>query len=368
GTISLTLAQPDAALFYNLRLVWPQPRALLEGQELGTTDHFQNPVGAGPYKFESWTGNDFIATANEHFWEAGKPAIQHMTHRFIGDSQTLVLALQNDEIDGSNYPNPAGIDLLEENEDLDLIVPPFSAPDGWYFNCRHEVLGIKEVRQAIAMATDCEQFAADALLGLGQAGLGPIAPDSWAFDPTLEPIAYDPAAARQLIDDAGVSGAQIRFQTNAGNVLREDWLTFTQQALEDIGIEVIPELMDFATMIEAVTQNRDFEVSGVNHAGVVPEPSALWDQFHSTSSANHCGLENAELDALLDEARGTLDQETAIPIYADIQRIIMDEVPMHFAWYRPFLHTVNKTKFTGYQSSAAYGLFYYLQDWTAAAP
>ncbi len=368
GTLRITLAQPDAPFLNNMRYVWPVSKALLEGEDLASTDHFQNPVGAGPYMFESWTtGADFVAVANPNFWEAGKPAIPRVTHRTIADSQSLVLALQSGDIDGSNYANPAGADLLAEYEDLDLIVPPFGSPNGWLFNCDHEVLGIKEVRQAIAMALDTVTFAQDALLGMGEAGLGPIAPGSWAFDPTLEPIPYDVEAARALIEEAGVSGAEITFTVNAGNVLREDWLTFTQQALQEIGIVVIPELVDYAEHVTAVTQNRDFEVSGVDFAGVNSEPSALWDQFHSTSSGNYTGFSSPELDALLDEARSTIDPEAAIPIYADIQRIIMDEVPMHFAWYRPFLHVVNQAEFEGYTSSSDFGLFYFLQDWDGAS-
>ncbi len=368
ATIQITLAQPDAPFLYNMRYVWPVPAAQLEGQDLTSAEFFQAPIGAGPYKFESWsTGADFVAVANENFWENPKPAITKVTHRVIADSQSLVLALQGNEIDGSNYPNPAGADLLAQNADLDLITPPFGSPNGWIFNCRHEVLGIKEVRKAIAMATDTVQFAADSLLGMGEAGLGPIAPGSWAFDPTLEPIPYDPEAAKALIDEAGVAGAQITFAVNSGNVLREDWLTFTQQALEAIGIEVIPELVDYATHVEAVTQNQDFEVSGVDFAGVNSDPSALWDNFHSTSSGNYSGIALPELDALLDEVRSTIEQEAAIPVYAEIQRLIMDEVPMHFAWYRPFLHAVNKTKFAGYVSSSDFGLFYFLQDWTSAS-
>ncbi len=368
GTLQITLAQPDAPFLFNMRYVWPVPMALLEGQDLAATDFFQAPVGAGPYMFESWsTGADFVAVANPNFWESGKPAITRVTHRVIADSQSLVLALQTNEIDGSNYPNPAGQDLLVQNTDLDIITPPFNAGNGWIFNCRDEVLSNKDVRKAIAMATNTQQFADDFLLGLSGPALGPIAPDNWAFDPNLEAIPYDVEGAKALIDGAGATGAQLTFAVNSGNIFREDWLTFTQQALQEIGIEVIPELVDYATHVEAVTQNQDFQVSGVDFAGVIDEPSLLWDQFHSTSSGNYSGLSNPELDTLLDEAKATLEQEAAIPIYADIQRIIMDEVPMHFAWYRPFLHTVNQAKFAGYQSSGSFGLFYYLQDWTAAA-
>jgi ABC-type transport system substrate-binding protein len=58
-----------------------------------------------------------------------------------------------------------------------------------------------------------------------------------------------------------------------------------------------------------------------------------------------------------------LDQDAAKETYAQIQAILMDELPTFQAWYRPFLHTVKKT-FSGYVDSAAYGLFHELENWT----
>lgn len=366
-TLVVTLAQPDAAILYNMRFVKPVPAAQLEGANLATDEWFNAPIGAGPYAFESWTtGADFVMTANPNFWEEGKPSIQRVIHRTIADAQSLVLALQNDEIDGSNYPNPAAAEQLRSVPALDVLVPPFNSPNGWMFNCEHEHLSKPEVRWAIAMALDCERFATDFLLGLGEAGVGPIAPASWAFDESLEPLPYDPETARQMIIDAGAEGAEIRFTTNAGNILREDWLTYSQQALEEVGIIVIPELQEYITLVDEVQINSNFDVSGVDHAGVTAEPSALYLQFHSESPGNYMHYSNPELDALLEEARQTLEQEAAIPIYAEIQRIIVEDCPFHFAWYRPFLHVVNQEKFAGYTDSAADGLFYDLWNWTAA--
>lgn len=363
-TLRVTLARPDAPFLYNMRFVFVVPRAALEGKSLTDDAFFQRPIGAGPYVFESWTtGADFVATANPNYWQEGKPAIKRLTHRVIADAQSLVLALQAGEIDGSNYPNPAARAQLEENPQLTIIVPPFTSPNGWMFNCAQEHLAKKEVRRAIAMALNTEQFAADALLGLGKPGLGPIAPDSWAHDPTLTPIPYDPEAARQMIQAAGAEGAQIRFSVNQGNVLREDWLTYTQQALQEIGIEVIPETLEYAALSDRVVTTQDYDAQGVDFAGVTAEPSELYQQFHSTSPGNYMNYANPQLDQLLTQARETLDIEQAKPIYAEIQRIIMDDVPMHFAWYRPFLNVVNK-RFAGYTESAAYGLFHTLEDWT----
>src|SRR5690606_11784588 len=238
--------------------------------------------------------------------------------------------------------------------------------NGWQFNTQHELLANRDVRRGIAMALDREQFAADALLGLGEAAIGsPIAPVNWAFDDTLEPLPYDPEQARQLISGAGAEGAQIRFVVNAGNIQREDWLIYTQQALQDVGIEVIPETAEWATLVSAVTERREFEVVGGDFAGVTAEPTELYEDFHTNGTSNYSSYSNPELDALLEQARETVDIEAAKPIYSEIQKIIIEEVPFFFAWYRPFLHTVNQ-KWTGYTDSGQEGLFYTLKDWTPA--
>lgn len=364
-TLTITLAQPDAAILYNLRYVNVAPKAQLEGKDLANDGWFQKPVGAGPFKFESWTTDaDFVMTRNENFWEANKPAITKVTHRVIADAQSLVLALLNNEIDGSNYPSPTGKAELEKNADLAILVPPFGSPNGWYFNSRNKPLDDKNVRKAIAMALNNEQFAADSLLGLGKAGLGPIAPGSWAYDQDLKPIPFDVEGAKKLVQDAGAEGAKIRFTVNAGNIQREDWLTFTQAGLQAIGLEVVPEAIEYASLVERVTKTHDFDATNGDFVGVTAVPSELYQQFHSKGTSNYSGFSTPELDKLLEEARMTVENEKAKPLFVQIQAILMDEVPCDWAWYRPFLHTHNK-KWQNVVDSANDGLFYTLKDWTA---
>jgi peptide/nickel transport system substrate-binding protein len=367
-TLEITLAKPDAPFLFNLRWVSVLPKKLLEDKSLTDDPFFSNPVGAGPYVFKSWdTGGDFVMTPNPHYWQASKPAISNVTHRVIADANSLVLALEAGDIDASNYPAPTAKDQLDKNADLTVLVPPFTYPDGIYFNCTHEWLSKKEVRKAIAMAIDTAQFAQDSLLGLGKPGIGPIAPDNWAFDTELQPIPYDVEGAKALLAQAGMpEGTKFRMMVNQGNVLREDWLTFTQQAVKAIGIEIEPEVIEWATLVNRVTVDRDFDAVGVPFCGVTAEPSELYDQLHTDSAGNYQGYSNPDMDALLEQARQELDTDKAKGIYKQIQALYMDDVPMFSAWYRPFLHVAKKS-FAGYTDSAAYGLFHTLEDWTVTA-
>jgi peptide/nickel transport system substrate-binding protein len=285
----------------------------------------------------------------------------------IADANSLVLALESGDIDGSNYPAPTARDQLEANDNLQVIIPPFASPNGWMFNTTVPALSTTEARLAIAMALDTATFAADSLLGMGAPGNGPIAPDSWAFYKDLTPIPYDVEKAKELLATAGVEeGTKIRFNVNQGNVLREDWLTFTHQALKEIGIDVQPDLLEYATLSDQVVNQGDYEVTGVDFCGVTAEPSELYDQFHSDSPGNYSKISDPELDDLLEQARRELDLDAAKEIYEKIQVRMLEVVPMFFAWYRPFLNVV-RVGYEGFTPSAEYTLFQTLEDWTYTA-
>jgi peptide/nickel transport system substrate-binding protein len=362
--LTVRLTQPNAAFIVNLENVRPVPAALLEGQDIATAEFFQAPIGAGPFVFESWqVGGDFVAVRNENYWQPGKPYLDRFVHRTIADSQTLVLSLETGEIHGSNYPAPTVAESLSAIETLEVVVPPFTQPDGWSFNLEHEALSIKEVRQGIAMAMNMEQFASDFLLGLGGVGVGPLAPDNWAFNPDLQPIPYDPERAGELFAEAGFAdGFTFTATTNQGNILREDFLTFTQAALEPYGITVESGLTEWTQVVAAATDGT-FEAICPTWSGAVVEPDDLYLTLHSESARNVYHYSNPEVDELLANAHVETDQEARKEMYYRVQEILMEDVPIFWAWYRPFIHVVD-TRFAGWtDSNLTGGIFVGLENW-----
>ena len=109
-------------------------------------------------------------------------------------------------------------------------------------------------------------------------------------------------------------------------------------------------------------------MEGGDFAGVTPDPNDLFDQFHSTGAANSTGYSSPELDALLEEGRQILDQEQSKPIWAEVQQILMRDVPMHWAWYRPFIYVISN-EYTGFTlSNLDGGIFRTLPNMTITAP
>jgi peptide/nickel transport system substrate-binding protein len=379
-TIAFTLKEPSAPFLVNTvggEPLIPLPKHILEGQDMATAEFNVAPVGNGPYKFVSWeVGNTFVMEANPDWW-GGEPAIKRVVHRVIPDSQTLVVALEAGEIDGSLYALPTVAESLQQQENLKVMVVPFDFPNGFKYNLNHPVLADLAVRQAIAHAVDNETYASEFLLGLGDAGLGPVAPGIWAYNTNLQATQFDPEQAKQLLEEAGwvdSDGDGIRekdgvkatvvAETNAGNVMREDYCTYKQAALLEIGIDWQCEFKEWSVIVDdAGTGN--YEAIQPQWAGASVEPHELYSSFHTNGSNNTGGYSNPEVDQLLEEGAVTVDQAKRKELYDRVQEIIMEEQPASFDWYRPFIHVIDK-KFDGpwlVSSRLTGGIFRNLYEW-----
>lgn len=366
-TIKLTLAEPNAAFLPNLRWLRPLPKHLLDGRDLKSDPFFQKPIGAGPFMFKSWTnGQDFVADRNPNYWDSGKPYFDGFIHRVIPDSQTLVLALQTAQIEGSEYSLPTQAEQLRATGHLVVVVKPQGVDtNGWAFGQKsNPALKDVRVRRAIAMAINTQQFATDFLLGLGQPAKSPIPPSSWSYNQNLQAIPYDPQQAKQLLQQSGVSGLKVRLTTNAGNRFREDWVTFTQQSLAEIGVSVQPDVKEWTQVVKEGTDGT-FELMCPTFAGVLIDPDELYSPLHSTSPRNVIGYANPEMDRLLEEGRKTIDLEKRRQIYAQVQQLLAQDVPVFYAWDRPFVSVVSN-KYTGHKNTIL-SFFNDLQDWSAIA-
>lgn len=365
-TLKVTLEQPNAAFLSNLRWLRPLPKHLLDGKDLTNDPFFQKPLGVGPFVFKSWTnGQDFVADRNPNYWDSGKPYLDGLTHRVIPDSQTLVVALQTAQIEGSEYALPTQADQLRATGNLVVNVKPQGVDtNGWSFGSKNNpALKDPRVRRAIAMALDTKRFSTDFLLGLGQPSKSPIPPGSWAYDSTLSGIPFDAAQAKQLLSDAGVSNLKVRLTTNAGNHFREDWVTFTQQSLAEIGVTVQPDVKEWTQVVKEGTDGT-FEMICPTFAGVLIDPDELYAPLYSTSPRNVYGYSNPDMDKLLDEGRRTIDLEKRKQIYAQVQQLLIKDVPIFYAWDRPFV-SVTSNKYTGYKNTIL-SFFNELEEWSLA--
>ena len=152
----------------------------------------EHPVGCGPFKFAEWKSDQHILLDRfEDYWE-GAPNYKRYVVRIIPDILTQEMEFYAGTIDGYGV-QPHQVARLK----TDTRFQNFSGTSFGYsyigYNLRREPFNDPRVRQALGMALDRSW----ALRSLFQAPLtlatGPYHPASWAADPGVSPLPFDPA-------------------------------------------------------------------------------------------------------------------------------------------------------------------------------
>jgi peptide/nickel transport system substrate-binding protein len=203
--VRLTLREPYAPLLASLAvpgLGIASPEAVTRwGTEFG-----KHPVGTGPFRFVEWrAGQDVVLEANPDY-RGPAPRVRRVVARGITDSARRLAALQAGEIHGLEGLNPDDVPVVRRDPGLALVLRPASTTGYLAFNFHVREFQDRRVRQAFARAIDTA-----ALVGALYGGTGVVAtqllPPSFAgHHPGLAPAGHDPAAARDLLRQAGHPG------------------------------------------------------------------------------------------------------------------------------------------------------------------
>lgn len=292
-----------------------------------------NPVGTGYMLPESHeVGVKAVLVRNEgHDWwgySAGKGGyLDRIEFVDYGtDPAAMVAGYDAGEID-MNWETPG-----EYNDILDgLGLVKSSVSSGATIVIRPnqlaEVNGMKpyadkRVRQAIAMAVDNAVCLELGVNGLGTAAdnchVGPMHPE---HDPSVTRKPFDPAAAKALMDEAGMGDFEHEVIS-----IDDDWRRNTTAAvvaqLNDAGIKASHTVMPGSTFWNDWTK-YPFSSTNWNHRPLGTQVLGL--AYRSGEAWNEFGWSNAEFDALLTEANGIADADARRVVMAKIQAIVIEE-------------------------------------------
>ncbi len=216
---------------------------------------------------------------------------------------------------------------------------------------QHPPLDDARVRRALSLAIDRATICATLFDGRAEPASGLIAPAHWAHtDTPLLP--FDPAASRALLAGAGIAVPRLTVLTSTER-LRGDVARFLAQELGDIGLAVDVVPLELGTMI-ARLNGGDFDLA-VLQLPEMTEPNVLrrflGGAFVPPEGANRGHVQDAELDALLDEGDREGDPEARRVLYARVEareRETMHWVPL---WYEDQV-VVRSARVRGFLPSA----------------
>ncbi len=323
------------------------PAHILSGKsrEWWAENFNRRPVGTGPFQLGEWKTNEFIRLVrNPHYWQAPGPWLDAVVFRVLPDPLTLRLAFETRQVDFWTV-DPWAVNAFRQDQRLQIFTSPSSSYSYVGWNLRRPIFQDRAVRRALAQGVNVPAMIQYLLYSYGVQSTGIFTPQMWFFDPAIQPIAYDPAAARAALAEAGwkpgpdgilqKDGERFSFTviTNNASEVRRDIATLLQADLLKIGIEVKIELYEWAVFIARYINKGDFDAMVLGWQ----LPQDDFDQFqiwHSSQTnpeqLNVVGYQNPRVDRLLETIRQEFNRGEVMRLAAELQRTIYEDQPYLF--------------------------------------
>ncbi|WGV59445.1 ABC transporter substrate-binding protein [Brevibacillus brevis] len=350
STLIFHLDEPSPSLLSNLSYSGYQQPISVEARNKYGNDLGRNPVGVGPWKFESWkTGESITLVRNDEYkWAApfalnqGPVRPDKFVLKFIQDNQTMMAALDSGTIDIATVP-PKDAKKYKDHKDFTVLEGMQPAEYFIGMNLENEILQDVRVRKALNLAINKDALIMADLQGEGVPVYGPIPPTMIGYDAAVEQYGYKYNAeqARQMLDEAG-------WKPNAQGIREKDGKTLSltmlvedtnpghqlvQSMFKEIGVEVHIQKYESATALEQALKG-EFDLFSTSHGSVDPDILHLLLHSSQIGGLNFFRLSDQQLDSLLNKGRTTTDQVLRQQVFADIQKRIVEQaywIPLYSA-------------------------------------
>src|SRR5215469_1500531 len=207
---------PGRLAFYGGQIV---PKKYVES--VGNETFNAKPIGTGPVRFVSWVKDDkLVLEANPDYW-GGRPDFDRMIFRSIPETAPRVAALLRGELDIITQLPPDQEDKVAANASTRVTGALYAGLYVLGVNSTRPPLDNPLVKQALSLAVDREAIVKELWRGRGIVPSGPIAKGDNHFDPSLPPLPYAPAEAKERLKKAGYKGEEVFIETTVAYVAQD---------------------------------------------------------------------------------------------------------------------------------------------------
>ena len=339
-TIEITI--DEAKSYFLAKLTYPTGFVLdKENVEANPRQWFREPNGTGPFRLSEYrVGETLKLGRNEHF-HLGPPKLEEV--EFILSGGTSMLMYENDEIHVAGV-GLADLDRLNDpNNELypELKTAPASFSVNYIgLNVNEPPLDDVRVRQALNFAIDKQEIASIVLGDLVAPADGILPPNFPGYDETVKGYDYDPARAKQLLEDskygddlANIPPITITTPGSFGANVSLDMEVILQMWERNLGITAEFQQTEYATFLKDLHKGR-FQMFDIGWIADYPDPENFLDiLFHSESVNNHTHYSNPEVDELLKQARVETDTTARYALYNEAEQMILDDAPWVPLWF-----------------------------------
>lgn len=299
------------------------PTALEEHGE----DYTAHAAGAGPYMVESWAPDrDTVLVRNPHFWnnDEQEPYLDKVTITNIEEEQARLQALQAGDIDYAAFTDPAIMLQAQNDGQLNFVQGVGADQESIILNMNRPPFDDIRMRQAVSLAVNRQE-----IVDLTKEGMAEPAVNLF---PAGDPYENDNAQLEYDLDEAKRLVAE--YEADTGN---DASFTYTcrptvnttdviERQLSAAGMTVRAEVPESATAVAAYFSG-DYQATCWAMAGFLTPDQLPYRFFHSGGDLNTQGYANSDFDALVEQARGSLDPEERKDLWIQADAILTEDLP-----------------------------------------
>ena len=338
-------AYPYRAMAFVLPLL---PEKRFAGKPFSRAKENRAPLSDGPYRLVSWKAQQSIELErNRRYW--GPPGhFEKVVFRILPDNSVAYRSLVAGELDETVLDQSVKERAARDPEFAACCrVIEFYNLDYNYIalNNRTPFFSDARVRRAMTMLLDRASIVRNLFRRSARIISGPWAPDSPAYDATVAPLPFDPAAAARLLDEAGWrdtngdglrdrAGRRFEFEllVSAGSEIGRQIDETFAAALARVGITARVRPMEWASFVLRL-DNGNFEAASLagSASDPNPDPYPYWHSSQSPPRGLNSGFyRNPEADRLMEEARAERDDQKRLKIYHRLHALLRDDAPAIF--------------------------------------
>ncbi len=327
------------------------------------------PVGTGPFKFKSFAKDKkgvivtYTLARNDRYY-SDKAHLDTIGFRFYPDFASAEDALLKRQVDGLSflpleYRNE--VKKVRAMQAYTLRLPQYTAV---FFNNKNSLLKSKEMRSALALATDRVSILKETVGDAAALVNGPILPGFVGYASDAKHPTYNTAAAASALDALGwkldtdgirkkntvdekkktvltplaitLTTVDAKENVAAAQIIKRNW--------DAIGAKTDLEIISGSKIQKEKIRSRDYDALLYGEIiGPDPDPFPFWHSSQNDAAGFNLSMYlNRRVDELLEKSRVALSAEQREKMYKEFQNILGDDVPAIFLYSPAYTYVVNQ--------------------------
>jgi peptide/nickel transport system substrate-binding protein len=282
-------------------------------------------AGSGPYTVKTFDGQAVELGRFDGYWDADPARPEAIVHKRIDESATKRDELRAGTLDVGLLLTNRDVQALKQDPELDVASSVKSTVQAdIIFNTQVGPTADPRVRKALRLAYDYDGGLAAVRLGMGTLANGPL-PQGITCRPDLPPVKRNVEEAKKLLAEAGQSNLKLQLSFQPVFEAQKQEATLFQSNLRDIGVEVELVPIAFPNYLASLSDPKTIpQMMLLEDFAQYPDPGVMLSKGYRSDAkgTNRAGYANPEVDKLLDQARGTVDDAARCDIYKKVQEII----------------------------------------------